>query len=90
MDEHLVSLLTKHCTASATQSAQAICDNARERGLDYSAIVAPFRQILSEHELAPVNDWQDAQRVITRACFILESRQVLLNIQASQTETLEA
>ncbi len=90
MDSRLITIMTKKCAASAARSAKLICHLARQREIDINTLVNHFQNLLPKHKLDETNDWSDAERVITRACFILESQQVLEHYQANCPVTMEA
>lgn len=80
MDARLIKILTKKCAISAAKSAKTICDLAKQREMDFNTLVKQFQNLLpSPHQLDPINDWDGAERVITRAYFILESQEVARN-----------
>jgi len=91
MDPRLITILTKKCAASAAQSAKSICHLARQREIEINTLVDHFQKLLPKHKLDEIiSDWGDAERVITRACFILESQQVLENYRAGCPAGMEA
>lgn len=90
MDPRLISILTDKCAASAAQSAKSICHLARQREIDSNTLVNHFRRLVPKHKLDEINNWSDAERVITRVCFILESQLVLENYRADSPVGLEA
>jgi len=90
MDSRLITILTNKCADSAAQSAKSICQLARQREIDINTLVDHFQALLPKHKLDETNDWGDAERVITRACFILESQKVLENYHTDCVVTMEA
>lgn len=79
MDAHLLRLLTEKCAASAKQSAKLVCNLARRRELDMHTLVNQFQKLLPKHQLDEINNWDDAERAITKIYFILESEVVAQN-----------
>ena len=65
-------ILMEKCQQSASDSAKSICDLSRQKGVDQITLINHFQELLPKVNFDPVSSWEETEKVIAKACFIME------------------